>query len=259
MPTSTDGSAVEPLSSECDATIRVVWERITTGKSGAQVHRGPGVYRKATPTAMIEAAKLTWLRDQGVPTPAVLDADDGWLLMEEVPGRSAAEPWPMELRPTVIDALADLTRTLHAIPVDQCPYDRTLAVTVAEAHAAAERGGVDLNDLNAQRAGWSVERLLAELARTQPDDEDLVVTHGDLCLPNVLFDQETAEVTGVIDVASAGRADRYVDLAIATRSISDHWLNPQYGVECAERFLRRYGVEPDREKISFYRLLDEFA
>ena len=47
----------------------------------------------------------------------------------EVPGRSAAEPWPEAFRPRVADALAGLARTLHSLPVADCPFDRRLAVT----------------------------------------------------------------------------------------------------------------------------------
>ena len=226
-------------------TLCRVWEKITMGMSGAGVYRGPGVYRKVTPQAKVEAAKLTWLRCQGLPAPEVLDVCEDWLLMAEVPGRSAAEPWPLELRPKVIDAMADVARALHALPVDECPYDRTLQVTVPE-HVSA-----------CVASGGRVE--LGELARAQPDHEDLVVTHGDLCVPNVLFDPETVAVTGIIDVARLGRSDRYVDLAIATRSIGDERLNPQYSGEFAGRFLLRYGIEPDPGKIAFYRGLDEFT
>ena len=84
--------------------------------------------------------------------------------------------------------------------------------------------------------------------------EDLVVCHGDPCLANVLFDD--GRLTGVIDVGRLGVADRYHDLAIATRSLANNW-GPIY----ADRLLQRYrlpGGRVDAEKIRFYRLLDEF-
>jgi aminoglycoside phosphotransferase len=86
----------------------------------------------------------------------------------------------------------------------------------------------------------------------------LVVCHGDLCVPNVLFDPDTCQVSGVIDTSSLGVADRWVDLAIATRSMTCE-LNLQYGSWAADRYLGRYGIAPDPGKTAFYRLLDEFC
>jgi hypothetical protein len=40
---------------------------------------------------------------------------------------TAADPWPEDRRPRVIDALTDMTLALQALPVDECPFDRSLA------------------------------------------------------------------------------------------------------------------------------------
>ena len=234
------------------------WEQVTVGRSGASVYRRNGVYRKQStdPRADLtgEGERLVWLRSHGIPAPEVFDCRPGLLITAEVPGRSAADPWPVEARARIIDALADLTRTLHALPTSQCPFDRRLAVTIPEALTA----DVDLDDLDSERASWTRDHLVAELLATRPRHEDLVVCHGDLCVPNVLFDPDTCQVSGVIDTGRLGVADRWVDLAIATRSLTGD-LNPQYGPWAADRYLKRYGVEADHAKIGFYRLLDEFS
>ncbi|WP_329249731.1 aminoglycoside 3'-phosphotransferase [Actinoallomurus sp. NBC_01490] len=235
-----------------------MWESVTIGRGGARVSRRGGVYRKESDDPRIdlvaEGERLTWLRRQGIPAAEVLDCRPGLLVTAEVPGRSAAEPWPVADRPRVVDALAGLARALHALPVADCPFDRRLAVTVPRASAAE----VDLDDLDDERRGWTRERLVAELLATRPREEDLAVCHGDLCVPNVLLDPETCQVSGVIDTDRLGVADRWNDLAIVTRSLTAD-CNPQYGPWAAERFLDRYGVAPDPQKIAFYRLLDEFC
>jgi aminoglycoside phosphotransferase len=117
---------------------------------------------------------------------------------------------------------------------------------------------VDLERLDATYAGWTPQRLLDGLYSTVPTFEDLVVCHGDLCLPNVLLDPDTLTVTGIIDVGRLGRADRYADLALVTRSIASA-QNPQFGVHHADRYLTRYGIEQaDTNRTTFYRLLDQF-
>lgn len=234
-----------------------MWERVTIGRGGARVSRRGGIYRKESDDPRIdlvaEGERLAWLRRQGIPAAEVLDCRPGLLVTAEVPGRSAAESWPAADRPRVVDALTDLTRALHALPVADCPFDRRLAVTVPQALAAE----VDLDDLDDERHGWTREELVAELLATRPRQEDLAVCHGDLCVPNVLFDPGTCEVTGVIDTDRLGVADRWADLAIITRSLAARY-NPQYGPWAAGRLLDRYRVPPDPAKIAFYRLLDEF-
>jgi len=172
---------------------------VTVGLSGAEVARRNGVYRKVSRDPrhdlVGEGERLTWLRQHGIPAPEVLECRPGLLMTAEVPGRSAAEEWPAESRPRVVDAIADLTRALHALPIAECPFDRRLEVTIPEALSA----DVDLDDLDAERAGWTRDELVARLLSTRVPDEDLVVCHGDLCLPNVLLDPRTCQVTGVID------------------------------------------------------------
>ncbi|TDD71576.1 aminoglycoside 3'-phosphotransferase [Jiangella aurantiaca] len=226
-------------------------EHVTTGQSGATVTRAAGTYRKesATDDLLGEAARLTWLRRQGIPAAEVLECGPGLLVTAEVPGRPADDDWPPAARDGVVDALAELTRALHALPVADCPFDRRLAVTVPAALAA----DVDLDDLDEVHRGWSREQLTAELLATRPAGEDLVVCHGDLTTQNVLIDPETLTVTGVLDAGRLGVADRWLDLAVATREVTDLG-----GEDAAARYLRGCGVEPDPAKQTFYRLLDEF-
>jgi kanamycin kinase len=256
------------------------WAPVTVGESGARVFRldpprsaaGGGLYVKITPRTghpdpgldvRAEVDRLRWLSAQGIPVPEVVDTgttgDGGaWMVTRAAAGRSAAEPWPEHRRAAVVDAVADMARALHALPAASCPFDRSLRVAVAHARRAAAAGLVDLDDLDPERRGWTAERLLAELDATLPETEDLVVCHGDYCLPNVLLDPDTCAVTALVDVGRLGLADRYADLALAVRSLASHPRNAQFGPPYAERFLARYGAHPpDHRRVAFYQLLDE--
>lgn len=200
-----------------------------------------------------EAERLNWLGAHGIPVPEVLDADRTFLLTREVDGRTAADAWSTESRPRVVDALARLTQNLHALPLEDCPFDRRLEVSIPEAMEAQ----VDLSDLDPERRGWSREQLVAKLLADRPEQEDPVVCHGDLCLPNVLVDPDSFAVTGVIDAGRLGIADRWTDLAIATRSLSSP-QNPQFGDWAAQQYLTAYGARLEIQKRDYYRLLDEF-
>jgi aminoglycoside phosphotransferase len=239
-----------------------MWERVTSGQSGAAVFRGRGLYRKITPDAEIEAATMSWLRGHGLPAAEVVDVAPNWIVTREIIGRTASDLWPEDRRPRVVDALTDMTLALHALPLDECPFDRSLAIVAREAREAAASGRVDLGDLDEERQSWTVARLVAALDEQLPvmsEREVLAVTHGDWCLPNVVLDPETVTVVGLLDTGRAGRADRYTDLALMNRSLRSDELNPQYGKGLADRYLNRCRHHSaDDDKLAFYSLVDEF-
>ncbi|MBM7172781.1 aminoglycoside 3'-phosphotransferase [Streptomyces sp. G44] len=257
------------------------WTPAASGASGAEVHRlagtgaGPDLYVKvATATTegpsselVGEADRLAWLTGRGIPVPRIVergaDGNVAWLVTEAVPGVPAAERLPEDRRPAVVEALADLAAALHELPVADCPFDRGLAVTEAQAARNLHEGLVELDDLDEERAGWSGQRLLDALRRARPASEDLVVTHGDLTPENVLIDPETCRVTGVIDVVRLGRADRHADLALILRELAsdaDPWFGPRYAERFVERYVERAAgtVVVDEGRLAYYRLLDEF-
>jgi aminoglycoside phosphotransferase len=63
------------------------------------------------------------------------------------------------------------------------------------------------------------------------------VTHGDLCLPNILGDREAAQLTGVVDWTYANKYSREVDLGAVTWSWElDHpSLHPSGEIEVLRR------------------------
>lgn len=230
------------------------WEPVTAGKSGALVWRGAGVHRKqdVPERSAAEAARLTWLHAQGLPCPEVVSLDDGVLVTTTVPGRPATELEP-GVHQRAVTSLAEVLRALHALSVQGCPFDARLTTTTAAARRNAQQGLVDLDDLDQERRGWSAQQLLDALEEAVPDEEDLVVCHGDPGLPNVLF-HDDGEVAGLPDVERLGVSDRCRDLAIAARSTRD-----RLGTAREDALLERYGASSrDRARLPFYRLLDEF-
>jgi len=107
-------------------------------------------------------------------------------------------------------------------------------------------------DFDEERLGSTAQELLTELEAWRPVDESRALTHGDPCLPNVLFDK--GQFVGFIDCDRVGVADPYQDLALAARSIGSN-----LGRSWVPVFFRQYGIDnPNERKLAFYRLLDEF-
>ncbi len=244
-------------------------ERIGLGYSGALVLAlppdGPGACRsfvkidhvKSANSLFLEQAVLRHLANV-LPVPRVLAFDqveDHWVLrVSAMPGIDASDVRLHAHPERLVVALAQALRQIHALPVAaHMGLDRRLVVTVAEAERRLRAGQVDLDDLDDERQGMSADALVALLQASRPAGEDLVPTHGDYCLPNVLFDPQSLELTGFVDLGRFGVADRHQDLALAVRSLR-HNLHQDY----ADLFFEAYGVTPERGKIAFYQLLDEF-
>ncbi len=74
-------------------------------------------------------------------------------------------------------------------------------------------------------------------------NSDSVLTHGDFSLDNILI--EDGHVSGVIDVAWAGVADRYQDLSILWNGLGD------CNVSIQKRLFVTYGIpDPDERKLN---------
>jgi aminoglycoside 3'-phosphotransferase-2 len=148
--------------------------------------------------------------------------------------------------------LAQALKMLHAQPVEGCPFDQSVAAQISRAQQRVPAGMIDEADFDEERLGRTARELLAELDVWRPLDESRALTHGDPCLPNVMFDK--GQFVGFIDCDRAGVADPYQDLTLAARSIGSN-----LGRNWVPVFFRQYGIQnPDERKLAFYRLLDEF-
>lgn len=239
-------------------------EGVAIGRSTTMVYR---LVSPEMPTLFLKSAvgvdagelkaeheRLRWLAGR-VPVPSVLrfavNTDRAYLLTEGLSGINAAEV-PARFRPQVTIQFAIELRRLHSIDPGECPFDQTLEQVLPAARARAMAGRVDEADFDVERLGYSAIELLGPLYQERPESEDLVVTHGDACLPNAIFDEGT--FSGFVDCSRCGRADRYQDLALAARSI-----NSNFGGHFATEFFDAYGIDNvDAEKVSYYQLVDEF-
>jgi aminoglycoside phosphotransferase len=237
------------------------WQAISTGCAAAYVFRIGSRYLKIDvrggPNSLLaEKERLEWLRGR-LPVPAVLyygtDAMHEYLLLSEIEGIMACDQAWREDMVGLVRLLAQGLRRVHSVDIASCPFDERLDRKLAAARERVEKGLVDEMDFDAERQGRRAGDLYEELLRTRPPSEDLVFTHGDFCLPNILIDRQHARISGLIDWGRAGIADRYQDIALAARS-----LNYNFGPGLEPLLFADYGLTAlDRQKLDFYRLLDE--
>ncbi|HEX9710993.1 MAG TPA: APH(3') family aminoglycoside O-phosphotransferase [Actinomycetota bacterium] len=205
------------------------------------------------PSLPAERVRLEWAAGR-LPVPTVLDGGtvDGvdWLLLAGLPGRDATVHPLREEPARLVPILARALRTLHEAPIDDCPFDFRLDAALAKVRQRVrDELVVPATDFPEELQHLTAQAALEWLESDRPDTEDVVLCHGDYCLPNVLFN-ESGGLIGYLDLGKLGLADRWWDLAVATWSVT--WnLGPGW----EDLFLDAYGAARDPAREAYYRLM----
>lgn len=239
----------------------------TAGMSGADVWRMVGIDGTALivksdeggPSTRIAAEgwRLAWLAQAGIAVPRVVgilcEGGRDWLMMTALQGQQAADSGLLPTR--IVTTFARTLARLHRVPSASCPFDMRLAQRLDDASARIEAGHVTDGEIDPGLAmGRSARELLDYLRATASPEDDLVVTHGDACLENIIMFAD-GRLSGLIDVGRAGIAPRGQDLALAARSVREH-----FGVEAEALFWTAYGISPlPSEQLAYFELLEELG
>ncbi|MEJ6951791.1 APH(3') family aminoglycoside O-phosphotransferase [Natronospora cellulosivora (SeqCode)] len=202
-----------------------------------------------------EVEILKWLKGR-VSVPEVYYykeyKDKEYILMSEIKGFECSNQYYRKEPEKMVKIFAEGLKEIHKIDISECPFDQTLEKKIKKAKYNVDNGLVDEEDVQAENIGKNAKELYEMLVDRRPESEDLVFTHGDYCLPNVIINEN--KLSGFIDMGRAGVADRYQDLALAVRTLKSNLGS----IKWSELFLKYYGLEKaDYSKIDFYILLDE--
>lgn len=247
-------TAVEALARGCP--VRAVWENALGGLT-FEVEGAERFFVKWTPAASgldldAEAARLSWaVAFTCVPRVLEQGSDEtgSWLVTSAVPGEPAVSArWRAEPE-FAVKAIGEGLRALHeSLPVELCPFSWSAEERVRDAQRRAASAEMDPSRWHPEHRALSVDQAL-ELVAVMPPIDRLVVCHGDACAPNTLVTGDGLW-SGHVDLGALGTGDRWADLAVATWSTE--W---NYGPGWEESLLAAYGVEPDVQRMQYYRLL----
>ena len=238
------------------------------GKSGSKVLIFENMVLKITdkPSDDKDAVEMMrWLEGK-IPAPKVIafeeDDSHSYLLMSRVRGKVACDKYYLERPNELIPLLAKSLKMIQSIDIKDCPVVKDLDRELKKAAYRVENGLVDISDAEPDTFGENSrfkdpEELLYWLKENRPSYEP-VLSHGDLCLPNILI--ENGDISGFIDMGNCGIADRWEDIAMLYRSLR-HNFDGTYGKVYPgldpDSLFEELGISPDREKIDYYILLDE--
>lgn len=203
-----------------------------------------------------EYQKTLWLKERiKVPAPVEYSKYNNkeFFLMEEAKGKMSFEIDYFNNHEEVITVLAKNLLELHSLNIGDCPFDQTLKSKLEQAKYNVENNLVDESDFDDENIGKTAKELYKELLENIPDNEDVVMAHGDYCMPNIIIDSNLS--ASLIDVGRIGLADKYQDISLILISIEYNFNTNQYN----GLFLDKYGIKNlDQKKLFFYKLLDEF-
>jgi aminoglycoside phosphotransferase len=235
------------------------------GLSGSTVYQitnwnEKSAYLKIAPTIWHmtlrpELNALEWLQNR-FPVPQLLYYEEynglDFLITSELTGLDASKDLLLSNPNELVGIYARGIKELHKLDIQNCPLNQTLSVRLQDAGRRVMEGIADEFNVEEENKHRTPLDILNELLISQPVHEDLVFTHGDYCLPNLIIDN--SQVSGMIDLGKAGIADRYQDISLAIRSLRHNYKTDMY----KDLFLECYGMnELDEHKLKYYILLDE--
>ncbi len=208
-----------------------------------------------------EGENFKWLKDY-VKVPKVyfneLIDDKYYLVMEKLPGVMFQELFESIPLGELVIKYAKLLKQFHEINYQGLPFNHDLNHKIDKAHHRVITNQIKTEYFENEIKDFTGKQVYDLMIKNMPAEEDLVLCHGDVCLPNIMMDKNS--LSGFIDIDGIGVCDRYLDIAIALRSLRynfklyGHNFEHQY----IELFKETYGIkEPDCNKIKFYFLLDE--
>ena len=221
--------------------------------------------RNATEETETEHAMLLWLEGR-LPVPTVIfhEVTGGvdYLLMSKVNGDMACDQKLMSDPVQLTQVLADSLKQIWSIDISDCPVSGNLDRKLFAATAAVKNCEVDTDNAEPGTFGDNGFRDPAELLTwlmSERQEEDLVLSHGDFCLPNIFI--KSGKLSGIIDLGRSGVADKWQDIALCYRSLKHNYAG-KYGAKAYEDYdpellFTALGMEPDWRKLNYYILLDE--
>jgi len=230
------------------------------GHSGSTVLTFENMVLKIEPhTSNIDEAveNMRWMGKR-VPVPQVIQyevvGDKSYLLMSKVDGKMSCDPYYMEHPNEMVELLAEGLRMLWSVDISGGRQDWSLEGDLEKVRESLDREWETGRMVVAPdgKALYSPEEVMEWLEENKPKEE-LALSHGDYCLPNVFF--KDGKVSGFIDLGASGVADKYLDIADCYWSLK-HNFNGFFGGKAYANFdpsilFEKLGPEIDVKKVQY--------
>ena len=215
--------------------------------------------------AVNEVLAMHWLEGQlSVPKVIAYECRDtkSYLLMTRMLGKMTCDESYMSDPEKLTALLAQALQELWKVDISACPLNWTLDRKLQAAQFNINHNLVDIENVEPDTFGpggfENPEALLQWLKANKPKEE-LVLSHGDFCLPNIYITDD--DRFGFIDLGRTGISDKWQDIALCYRSLKHNYTGKyavkEYPGYYPDMLFEKLGLRPDWDKIRYYTLLDE--
>lgn len=240
----------------------------STGMSGSEIRLYPDFVlkiEKSSDQAHGLAEMLRFLEGR-LPAPKLLACEEmngfQYLLMSRIPGKMSCSEDLMDRSDDLLRLIAEGLRMLWQVDITDCPRYLGPEPMLKRARYYIENDLFDASDCDPATfgpEGFESPLALLEWLETHIPPMDPVFSHGDYCMPNLMI--RDGKISGFIDLGMSGIADRWVDISLMHRSLTSNF-GGAYGGKVypdfnADRLFDFLGIEPDYDKLRYYKLLDE--
>ena len=238
------------------------------GMSGAYVYLFDDMVLKVQPSSVEsdnEVEMMRWLYHK-LPVPQVIEHIKtnklSYLLMSRCKGEYACADTMMANPRRLSESLAKAIHQIWDVDIQNCPVNQSLEQKLIAAENNVINGLVDVDNCEPDTFGAkgfkNPETLLYWLQTNRPNEE-FVLSHGDMCLPNIFFCDNL--LSGLIDLGRSGISDKWCDVAICYRSLKHNFDGVYSGIKLngfqETYFFDALQLKPDWDRIRYYLLLDE--
>lgn len=207
---------------------------------------------------------MQWLAGK-LPVPQVIafetEGEFNYLLMSRLRGDMACDPHWMQNHEEMIGLLADALKMLWRVEITDCPRVHSFDELLAEAEEQVNTNRVDLAGAEEGifgENGFADPRALLDWLKANKPDFDPVLSHGDFCLPNVLF--QNGSISGFLDLNHTAVSDRWQDIVMCLHSLrwnaDGTFGGPQYPDVKPELLLKKLNIASDPVKLKWFTLLN---
>lgn len=213
------------------------------------------ILKKQKQSLESEYLNYKWLQHK-VPVPEIVfytrAQEYDFLCVTELEGKSLDSFIGSVEADVIVSSYARALKLLHSQKPDSKVIVCDLDKRISEAERNVKNNLVNPYHFQAENQQYEPYELFLHLKKSKPSSAELVFTHGDYCLDNLIYNE--GKLSGFVDLGNGGVADKYQDLALAVRSILDNFT-----LDHVELFYKVYGIQNiNKSKLEFYTLLDEF-
>ena len=229
-------------------------EKITIGCSGKKVYKirkkSKVFYLKVANHLSKESISLDYLKDKViVPEKVFYEKYNGmsYLLTKSLNGIMLCDDYFDDHVMEGIDIIVEAFNALYNIDYSDCVIDETIPVKIKRIE---ENIGL-IKEENIKKEildRFHTKQAILKYLKGNMPKQIIGFTHGDMSLPNIYACN--GHFSGLLDTEDAGLSDIYYDLVVCEMSIERN-----YGEEYVDVFYEKLGIEKDKFKSDYYRIL----